>query len=378
MRSRPGSDKNSRSGKRSPRTFNRRLDGDLARRAADLSRYFNMLARPDLPGMAFDQFAHLSDRSLATELPHSVTTNHDLTGSMPQILEMRDLAIEYSGDSFQTILPVFYRQGADYGVEQLAILACDAWRDGLSIISDLHYRGVNYERIPEPDRAPDHPGLILDARPHQGLVWVELREDWWSAFELELPALAEERRVSPIALIAIYANPRVPEPAKLLSTETDLLRAGRESCAQFSGAHAFVLSLMPALLDPSYSFNANRANLSIERLLASWAPVLNNGYMAERDSDNYDIVSSIVEQVQYAANPLGRLVLLDSITQEVTEALQNEMFRAAREHREGGGTWREIGDAFGVTPQAAQSRFDPAGRKLNAERSRRRRDRQSS
>jgi len=74
--------------------------------------------------------------------------------------------------------------------------------------------------------------------------------------------------------------------------------------------------------------------------------------------------------VNEVADPLGRIVLLDLLTKEpgIYPALYQEMMDAAAEFRapveEGGsgGTWRQIGEELGVTPQAAQHRLDPEAR----------------
>jgi len=92
--------------------------------------------------------------------------------------------------------------------------------------------------------------------------------------------------------------------------------------------------------------------------------------VAELEEQAREIIDGVVRQVNEVADPLGRIVLLDLLTKEpgIYPALYQEMMDAAAEFRapveEGGsgGTWRQIGEELGVTPQAAQHRLDPEAR----------------
>lgn len=88
---------------------------------------------------------------------------------------------------------------------------------------------------------------------------------------------------------------------------------------------------------------------------------------AGRDDHGQEVIEALVERVDQVSDPLGRLVLMDELSRTVVPALHERMMGTAAEHRatvQPGtgepGTWRQIGEALGVTPQAAQDRLDPA------------------
>ena len=85
-----------------------------------------------------------------------------------------------------------------------------------------------------------------------------------------------------------------------------------------------------------------------------------------------EVLTTLVEQLEQIADPLGRLTVLDALSKATPTALIELMVDAAAEYREGGGTWREIGEHLGVTMQSAYGRFDPKGRQRNVEKLRRR------
>lgn len=86
------------------------------------------------------------------------------------------------------------------------------------------------------------------------------------------------------------------------------------------------------------------------------------------DDQGRDVIEALVERVDQVPDPLGRLVLMDELSRTLMPALDEQMMEAAAEHRATvqpstgeTGTWRQIGEALGVTPQAAQHRLDPDG-----------------
>jgi hypothetical protein len=85
------------------------------------------------------------------------------------------------------------------------------------------------------------------------------------------------------------------------------------------------------------------------------------------------VVEFALSQVQQIPDALGRIVAMDQITREFMPAIYQEMMEDAAEFREAGGTWRQIGEKLGVTPQSAQQRFDPAARERRFEEQRARR-----
>ena len=92
------------------------------------------------------------------------------------------------------------------------------------------------------------------------------------------------------------------------------------------------------------------------------------------EATSNEIVTSVIEQVTRVSDPLGRIVILDLLSHDLMPALYEQMMSDAAEVREGGGTWRQIGETLGVTPQAAQKRLDPeARRKANSASARRER-----
>lgn len=67
--------------------------------------------------------------------------------------------------------------------------------------------------------------------------------------------------------------------------------------------------------------------------------------------------------------PPAELALLARLADELGNGLKRFAADYVTDARAGGATWREIGRAFGVTPQTAHQRFAPpsAGRRISAE-----------
>lgn len=89
------------------------------------------------------------------------------------------------------------------------------------------------------------------------------------------------------------------------------------------------------------------------------------------DDQGQDVVEALVERVDQVSDPLGRLVLMDGLSKALLPALDERMTATAAEFRATvqpstgePGTWRQIGEALGVTPQAAQDRFAPAADRI--------------
>jgi len=85
------------------------------------------------------------------------------------------------------------------------------------------------------------------------------------------------------------------------------------------------------------------------------------------------ILSSIDAAANVVAEPLERLTMLDQLARSVTPSIVGHMAVAAAEFRAAGGTWKEIGDHLGTSPQAAQQRFEPTARQRHAAKERVRR-----
>jgi len=94
---------------------------------------------------------------------------------------------------------------------------------------------------------------------------------------------------------------------------------------------------------------------------------------AEPPLTSEDVVDSVVEQVRSVTDPLGRLALIDKLSRDLVPAIYEEAFDTVAEFRESGGTWREVGEQLGITPQGAQGRFDPNARQRYVEKARRQR-----
>jgi hypothetical protein len=101
--------------------------------------------------------------------------------------------------------------------------------------------------------------------------------------------------------------------------------------------------------------------------------VITKDGVAEHEPTSQEVIDSVIEQVRSVPDPLGRIALGDELSKTLMPAVYEQMMADAAEFREGGGTWREIGERLGVTPQGAQTRLDPTARERNAEKARRNR-----
>ena len=117
------------------------------------------------------------------------------------------------------------------------------------------------------------------------------------------------------------------------------LSAAQQALVRFDGGHESIVNETNNVAEP-----LSRAELEL------YAEAITEGIHAH--------VSAI-------ADPMGRILLLDMLTKDpgIYPALYEQMMDAASEFRQAGGTWREIGEGLGVSPQAVQQRLDPEARK---------------
>lgn len=85
----------------------------------------------------------------------------------------------------------------------------------------------------------------------------------------------------------------------------------------------------------------------------------NNGddrLVVSANSPLLDVLDHMVDDVAYSSERLGVLGLLDDL-QNYQAHIAGYLGDAVRRARSEGKTWEQIGDALGVTKQAAQQRY---------------------
>lgn len=369
---------------------------------SNLSRAYNLLASPDMPGVTFEQFLEYSDVAYAL----SIGGNEASIRLLDRNRMLPDYAMAYGravyGKSVwkglalprfrhtkvRELMGISYRPSRTNKYYEVGILGIEGDEDPFDeLILRLEQVDLGFffrgEPLPKDD---NFSYLVLH---YEGdMMYFPLDDDWrgvalrglvrlidgeektWNGTMMELPNGPNE-----YVLLDYYGHPESKSRAFHLFEVLDDEKAkdlAFDSLKRFYGAHLalFWLSTKPGL-DIWYQrgYNKKLRERTI-RFKAAFERELS--LMAESEPTSTDIVASVVEQMQRIHDPLGRIVVMDELSKSLMDAVYQEGMTAAAEFREGDGTWREIGEALGVTAAAAQNRLDPDARARNAARARNR------
>jgi hypothetical protein len=370
-------------------------------RAQQLGRaaaYFYEIAAPDLPGVTLEQFIALTDPMAEPLLGLPPGSVPEAWRVLPDLTGINDRKISRDRRAAKAVVPgrlrhsrtrelisVSYKRADRDGLDLVGVLGVEGTApSGDDLLDGLAAAGLSPEVVDlKASGSGDRPMVVfaLESRVLRfelGDAWLDWMigdkapmfrgEIWTGGLPDFLGDLAND-----YLLLDFFPNPGRRLAPVIESLEgRDLRELAVSALKGFAGAHLALLWLSTESALDIWFVKGNNRGLQQRVIEYEDATLQRIKEMAEVEPSAAEVVSSVIEQIQRVSDPLARIALGDELSRSLAPAVTEQMMADAADFRDGGGTWKQIGERLGISASGAQKKLVLEERQRNNERARRR------